>query len=151
MNNLKNDYIFIGYTNYYEKSLKSIKELVQINNSPSAYHKGILKIISRVHFSTRINKIIPLPFKFIWINDLIRCKKNDGSVTKPKCFILQGSNSLTYIPGLVNSIRKKYKDSTIVLECTDKVDFYCQLFGQKRFRALQELRFGCYLQLMLIH
>lgn len=130
MQELKYNYVMIGYTDYYEMSLKSLKEKVCVNNDPSKAYHALTRQICRTVFSSRLNKYINMPFKRFFKKGITRSHFSDN---KPLCFFLLGSSLVSYVPGLVKSIRKNYGDAKIVLHCTDKVSFYEKKFGKTNF------------------
>lgn len=132
MNQLKYNYAFIGYRDYYLLSLDELAQEMEIviNSDPwNSYNMG-LKQICRAHFSSSVYKYVDLPLKFIWRKGI--CKA-EFSTQKPICFILYGSNPTVYVNGLVSYIKKHYKQSIVVLQCTDKVEWYKKRFGIKKF------------------
>ena len=130
MQNLKYNYVMVGYTGYYEMALREASENACVNNDPSKAYHALSRLICKVVFSWRLNKYVNMPFKRFFTNGIIQSKFSDN---KPLCFFLLGSSSLSYVPGLVQSIRKKYNQAKIVLHCTDKVSFYEKQFGKARF------------------
>ena len=130
---LKYNYVMIGYTDYYEMSIRPLSEIAQINNDPSKCYHALSKIICRVVFSYRINKCVNMPFKSFFLKGITSSHFLDN---KPLCFFLLGSSPLSYVYGLVPYIRKNFKSARIVLHCTDKVSFYEEKFGKKQFWSL---------------
>lgn len=130
MQELKYNYIMVGYTDYYEMALKGVINNICVNNIPSKAYHGLPRLICKTVFSWKINKYVNMPFKRFFTKGIIQSHFSDD---KPSCFFLLGSSSLSYVPGLVQSIRKKYNQAKIVLHCTDKVSFYEKQFGKTRF------------------
>lgn len=136
MQGLKYNYVMIGYTDYYEMALRSVSEYVCVNNDPSKAYRALPRLICKVVFSSKLNKYVNMPFKRFFINGIVQSNFSDN---KPLCFFLLGSSRLSYVPGLVQSIRKKYSEAKIVLHCTDKVSFYEKMFGKDCFWNLAKL------------
>lgn len=130
---LKYNYIMIGYMGYYEMQLRSISEIVCINNDPSKAYHALSRLICKVVFSSKINKYLNMPFKRFFTKGITHSPFSDS---KPLCFFLLGSSPLAYVPGLVQSIRKNYSQAKIVLQCTDKVSYYEGRYGKDRFWRL---------------
>lgn len=75
------------------------------------------KILYKVHFSKKVNRIINLPYKEIWFKRAL--KKIEFQNTNPICFIWY-SHFLTEIKrGIVEEIRKELPDSKHVYYFTD--------------------------------
>lgn len=132
---LRYNYVMIGYTDYYEMALKAEKINVYINNDPSTNYHTISKLLCKVIFSSKLNSCINMPFKRFFTGGIIKSQFLD---TKPLCFFLLGSSRLSYVPGLVQSIRRKYSGAKVVLHCTDKVSFYENKMGKGCFWSLAE-------------
>ena len=130
MQSLKNNYVMIGYTDYYEMALESVSGIACVNNNPIKAYRGFAKLVCKISFSSKLNRYVKMPFKRFFIKGITHCSFSNN---KNICFFLLGSRSLSYVPGLVRYIRKNYNSAKIVLHCTDKVSFYEQRFGKKRF------------------
>lgn len=133
MQGLKYNYVMIGYTDYYEMALQSVSEFVCINNNPGKAYHSLSRFICRVVYSSKLNKHLNMPFKRFFTKGITQSHFFDD---KPLCFCLLGSSVLSYVPGLVQSIRKNYSQAKIVLHCTDKVSFYEGKFGKDSFWKL---------------
>lgn len=132
MDQLKYNYAFIGYRDYYLLSLNELAQEMEIVINPdpwNSYGAG-LKQICRAHFSSNVYKYVDLPFKWIWRKGI--CKA-EFSTKKPICFLLYGSHPTVYVHGLIPYIKEHYKNSVVVLQCTDKVEWYKNRFGRKEF------------------
>lgn len=137
MDQLKYNYAFIGYRDYYLLSLSELAQEMEIVINPdpwNSYGAG-LKQICRAHFSSNVYKYVDLPFKWIWRKGI--CKA-EFSTKKPICFLLYGSHPTVYVHGLIPYIKKHYKNSAVVLQCTDKVEWYKKRFGVKEFDQTAE-------------
>lgn len=125
---MKYNYIVIGnwkkngLLDYYNYAFSEANEL---NNSIlDNYYFPKLKInqlIYRFHFSPKINNILGLPFKYLWvkkrINRYLKVFKSESNI----CFILL-SDSLKYEKyGISKIIKEKYPNSKIIYFFSDLV------------------------------
>ena len=113
--------IFGHHWDLYEISYSDAKlmENVRYISTPYSFRNQIYKLIYRIHWSPKINRIINLPFKNIWNSGYF---KNDFQTTNPIFFIFFYAWTIYENEGLVNYLRKKYPNSKMVIFFQDLVD-----------------------------
>lgn len=77
----------------------------------------------RLHWSYKINRIIPLPFKSLWFKKICR---QDFEEDRPLCFVYLGGNSIRFDGGLTKYIRKKYPSARQVILHMDLIAKKCK-------------------------
>ena len=83
-------YLFLSpkddnYTFYYSDLLKN-KDVLWVNTSLNK--KGLIGFLYGIHISKKLNKIINIPFKDIWIQNYKTKKIKDFIKTDEKCIVL---------------------------------------------------------------
>jgi len=82
--------------------------------------KNPLNFLSHIHFSTKINKVIPLPFKSIWKNVVFDFNfKTTLDNAKPFCFIIHARCYEKFGNLLLSYLKTKFKGCVIIIYFTD--------------------------------
>lgn len=81
-----------------------------------------MKFLFKIHWSYRINKIIELPFKFIWFKKMY---KQNFVNDLPICFVYMGGNSIRYDGGFCKYVRKQSKKNRQVIYHGDLISKKC--------------------------
>ncbi len=117
----KYNYIFFSVSeDYLVPMFYGLNELenVEIRECGLPKNRLFLNKILKLHFSTKINKIIKLPLKRIWFS--MMCEnhfKND----KPTCFVFFGPKYVVPDCGFIEYIRKKNSKNKIVVQFCDLI------------------------------
>lgn len=82
-----------------------------------------MKILFKIHWSYRINKIIELPFKFIWFKKMYKQNFNNDL---PICFVYMGGNSIRYDGGFCKYVRKQSEKNRQVIYHGDLISKKCK-------------------------
>jgi len=90
--------------------------------------RNLTGLLCHIHLSPRINRIISIPFKNIWINRVFNFKLKDNlDKSVPCCFIIYALCYEKYENFLIKYLRNNYKECKIIL-------FYVDLFANSRFK-----------------
>lgn len=89
---------------------------VKIVRRRDIFKNKIMKNLLIVHFSHRINKIIKIPFKFLWYKNLF---KDDFENKKSICFIFSPD---WYYPEYIKYLKENYKNAKFVIYFSDTIE-----------------------------
>lgn len=123
---MRYNYILINYDNdiykYYYKDVNSLDYAYFDHGYP---HGVIFKLLMKLHISNKINKIINLPFKELWIKRQIRqlyfASTKFKSKNKKVCFILFSSCLPMHRYGLLKWIKYYFPDAIIMYYFQDVI------------------------------
>lgn len=119
-----NNIVILGNGNdWCEKSLNDFSYMNNVKIINSKYLceiKGITKYLAKIHFSYRINKIIKLPFKFLWFKKI----KNNISRTNIEDLIIIIYDRSLFANNVkfLNYLRKEFKNCKLVYMFTNIVN-----------------------------
>lgn len=114
---------------------------------PQANKRGLGKILYRMHFNRKLNRVIPLPFKGLWNNSYFTSPFKDN---KPICFVLfRDWVSLDAYTGYINWLKRRYPGSKFVWFLHDFLenhnDFYTgKVLDIERYKRELDLVFSCH-------
>lgn len=114
----KYNYIILGSEwDLYRIAFSDLKDYPNVKYVAGMFppKKSLKGILYRVHFNPRINNIINLPLKNLWIPTYF---DDSFPETRQLCFIIFRS-WLIYNPGLIDFIRRKYPTAKIVVTLFD--------------------------------
>jgi hypothetical protein len=116
-------YNFVIFGHHWDLYKTSYSDVLGLENvryisTPNDFRSPLLKLLQRVHWSPKLNKIINLPFKNIWNSSYY---KFDFPNTNPICFVLFYSWSIYEKEGLIEFLRKKYPLAKMVCFFQDLV------------------------------
>lgn len=141
MEKLNYNYIVLGSTDEYYKI--SYSDLNKVSNckylsepfTEKTVLNKILRVIHKIHMSSKVNKIIQLPFKSMWNSILVDDYFKNG---KKYCFVFFSAGPFTdHIPyGLVDELKGKFPDSKYVV-------FYQDLIRHKRKVSIMDFQQFC--------
>lgn len=115
------DYYKVSYNELLKnKGVKYIGSELDSNNK-------LLTFFYKMHTSPLTNKFVNLPFKNIWNGKMFTNTFEDN---KPICFIFFPGRRKEYDNGLMNYLKKKYKDSKFVL-------YYQDLIGKSKMPEIE--------------
>ncbi len=78
-----------------------------------------LRLLKRIHFSYKINRIVDLPFKHLWNSSLYF--KNDFAIDRPLCFVLFSDQQHLIDYGVLSYLKRTYPDARFVMLYHDLV------------------------------
>lgn len=96
---------------------------------PQANKRGLKKILYRVHFNKKLNKVFKLPFKGLWNRSYFTSPFKDD---KPICFILfRDWVSMDAYTGYINWLKRRYPGSKFVWFLHDLLETHNDFFTGK--------------------
>ena len=112
--------IFGHHWDLYKTSYSDVRVLdnVRYISTPNDFRSPLLKFLQRIHWSPKINKIINLPFKYIWNSGYY---KFDFLDNKPICFVFFYSWTIYEKERLIEFLRRKYPAAKMVCFFQDLV------------------------------
>lgn len=119
-------YNFVFFQNpndYYRVAFSEAETLPNVSvNYGLSLKNRVAQGLYKIHFSDKINKVIPLPFKSLW-NPLYYSNTFIES-TDPICFVYNGGILRAVLSGLVEYLKKEYVGSKHVCFLQDIVSSY---------------------------
>ena len=108
-------YNFVVFGDNWDLYKVSFNDIIVMDNvryigSPSNFRSRINKLLFRIHWSPKLNKIINLPFKCIWNSGYYKFNFPNN---KPICFVFFYPWVIYEKEGLLVYLRKKYLNSKI--------------------------------------
>lgn len=134
---MKNDYRFIVVcldTELYDSAYSQVNELPYAHFDNHYPHSFLEKKLYRIHFSQRINSIVELPFKELWVNRRIRYYEkilvNMHTDKGNPCFILFSDCLKLEKYGFSKKLKEKFPECRIVYYFQDIIsqDINKQIF-----------------------
>lgn len=131
--------IFWGKEDYYKKSMSELLQDERVEYIEEILHgkTKVLRFLHKVHNSSAINKIIPIPFKRIWFSSYMGGR---GANDEPNYFIFHGSYYWLRVNGYFDYLKNKYPKAKLVYVLMDTVDSYKNYFSD-RFRNGFDLKY----------
>lgn len=126
----KNDFSFTLFNDIIQQENTCV---IKTGEEPQNKIRAILK---KVHLSDKINKIIRLPFKYIWF-DMSKIKKN---VDKTTVFIFPNFTLAKDIPvSFLNTLKKKYPYNKFVAILVDSLNSHSvsNTYTKKKLKAFK--------------
>lgn len=121
---MKNKIVVLGNgQDWCEKSLTDLRKMENtkiINSKYLCDFNKILSFIIKIHFSYKLNKIINLPFKSIWVNSVL--KNIDEKNSENIIFIIYDRSFLSNNEKFLKKLRKKYINCKLVYMFTNIVN-----------------------------
>ncbi len=119
--------VLVGFSpDYYNNCFYKMKDIDSFIFLDNTMGNGVLSKLQKICVSERVNKLVNIPFKRIWINDFSKWL-GKGIYEDDICFVFSKNQSwlLEYHDGLYFQIlRKKYPRSKIVMYLTDVISSF---------------------------
>ena len=115
-----------GWYDYYSYAYKEVNELdYSLFDNSYFFYNFFVRMLYRLHNSQKINKILNLPFKELWLKKRIKRYAKIFNFNDSLCFLLFSDCLKDEKIGLSRIIRETYPNSRIVyffqdLVCKDK-------------------------------
>ncbi len=133
MDNFSKNYVFFwSDADYYTYAFKDILSLENVRFFRKMYHGGNIFVsqIHKFHQSSKINKIVKLPFRKQWRYFYF---KDDFQTKKPIVFIFHGYYYWLRAIDYFSFLRRQYPGCICVLILMDTVDSYLKYFKGKYY------------------
>lgn len=125
---MKYNYIIIAtHGQYYDYAYgKEMAELDYAHYDRSFPNSKIMKLLKRIHLSSKVNRIVNLPFKDLWCRLRAQFYKKKISSMKnsnlPICFIIFGNNLSLEKHGISRVLKEEFPNSKIIYYFQDLID-----------------------------
>lgn len=127
-----NHFIIGAFEDYKRQVYASIESQdgIYIPKSPIGDAPFFLRLLHKIHWSAKLNKIVKLPFKRIWFKKM--CVYPFGN-DKPVCYTFRGGQYIAENEQLKAYIRKLNPDNKIVIS-------YADLISKKGYKDFEAVR-----------
>lgn len=88
---------------------------------------SVLKLLFKLHFSAKVNRVIKLPFKSIWYRSMA---KHDFEKDLPVCYVFGGGKYAADSAGFLNYLKKKEPDCKTII-------YFADLISKKHYRDVK--------------